>query len=269
MTKLSNCFNKLFSNNMTVKSVEFNQVSLTCETQFFLFDSNAINKKMLDILSEKYLHKSEVLTLNQRKKPQAQQEFVISRILIKLLFTHQSNKVLNEIEIKFNEESLLLEVFYLDKLQAISMSLSHSKGLIFLALNLGNASLGVDVEYINVKRDVNLLAKNFYHLIEVEQIEQRGTGAFYRIWTLKEALSKHLKQSIVTTLKHNILKQLPLLSYQSSVYNNFDLSVVSNKTEPSSINNSINLLDHKDFINVLINTQISGTKNFTQTNFQY
>jgi 4'-phosphopantetheinyl transferase len=251
---LTSCFSKFFSKGMTVKPMPLSQASVAEEVQFFLFDSNAINKKALDYLSAKHLHENETVTLHQRKKPQAQQEFIISRILIKQLFINGSNKSLHQIDIRFNKISLLLEVFYLEKRQPFSISLSHSKGLIFLALSLNKVSLGVDIEHMNTKRDVNLLAKHYYHLTEVEQVEQRGLDAFYRIWTLKEAISKHLKQPIVTTLKHNIFDQLPLLSHQSGVYNDFDLSFVSNKAERSSINNSINLFSPQDFLNSFTDT---------------
>lgn len=251
---LTNCFTNFFSQVMTVKPMSLNQISVAKEVQFFLFDSNAINKKTLDFLSEKHLHRNETLTLHQRKKPQAQQEFIISRVLIKQLFINGSDKSFHQIEIRFNKISLLLEVFYLDKRQPFSISLSHSKGLIFIAISLNKVSLGVDIEHMNTKRDVNLLAKNYYHLTEVAQVEQRGVDAFYRIWTLKEAISKHLKQPIVTTLKHNIFEQLPLLSYRSGVYKDFDLSFVSKKTECSSINNLINLFSPLDFLNLFTDT---------------
>jgi 4'-phosphopantetheinyl transferase len=251
---LTNCFNEFFSSNLSVKPMLFSEVSVSKEVRLFLFDSNAINEKMLDFISEKYLHQNETLTLHQRKKQQAKQEFIISRMLIKQLFLNGSSKALQKIEIRFNKESLLLEVFYLDKRQPFSISLSHSKGLIFLAVSLNDVSLGVDIEHIKTKRNIHSLAKNYYHLTEVEQVEQRGVDAFYRIWTLKEAISKHLKQPIVTTLKQNIFKRLPLLSYQSGVYNGFDLSFVCDKAEHSSINNSINIFASKDFLNLFTDT---------------
>jgi 4'-phosphopantetheinyl transferase len=237
---------------MTVKSIEFSQVLLTKEIQFFLFDSNAISKKILGYFSNIHLHKNETITLHQRKKTQAQQEFIISRLLIKLLFINRTDKALNEIEIKFNEINLRLEIFYLDKLQPISISLSHSKGLIFIALSLSNVSFGVDIEYINTKRNVELLARHFYHSSEVEQIEQLDKNAFYRIWTLKEAISKHIKQPIVTTLKENIVETLSSYYHQSTVYHEFDLSFVGDKTEKSSCHNSINIISTQDFLNLFI-----------------
>jgi 4'-phosphopantetheinyl transferase len=245
---------------VSIKPILFSEVSVAKEVRFFLFDSNTINKRMLDFISDNYLHENETLTLHQRKKQQAKQEFIISRILIKQLFLNGTNKALHKIEIRFNKESLLLEVFYLDKRQPFSISLSHSKGLIFLAVCLNKVSLGVDIEHINTKRDVNLLANNYYHLIEVEQVEKRGVDGFYRIWTLKEAISKHLKQPIVTTLKQNIFKLLPLLSYQSGVYKGFDLSFVCDKAELSPINNSINLFAAKDFLKLFTDTTDTDLK---------
>jgi 4'-phosphopantetheinyl transferase len=245
---------------MTVKSISLKQVSLTKEIQLFLFDSNTVNKELLDFFSQQYLHQNEIITLLKRKKPQAQQEFVISRMLIKQLFSSNTNKAFHQIEIRFNDESLQLEVFYLDQLQTISISLSHSKGFIFLALSLNKVSLGADIEYINDKRDVNLLGYNFYHSAEIEQIKQRGKDAFYRIWTLKEALSKHIKQPVVTTLRQNIFEKLLFCHYKSGVYNDFDLSLVSEKSECSSINYSINLLSPQDFIKSFIDASHLDTK---------
>jgi len=219
---------------------------MTKKIHFFLFDTNAIDKKTLDSLAKKHLHSNEIITLHQRKIIQAQHEFIISRLLIKQLFINGTKKTLNQIEIRFNKESLLLEVFYLDKLQLLSISLSHSKGVIFLAITKANISLGVDIEHVSPKRDVSLLSKNFFHPIEVEQIKQGGALAFYRIWTLKEAISKHLKQSIIKTLKQNIFEQLLLVNYQSTVYKEFDLSFVSKRYSP--INNSINLCNPQDFL---------------------
>jgi 4'-phosphopantetheinyl transferase len=241
---------------MTVKSIVFSQVLLTKEIQFFLFNGNAISKRLLDSFSKKHLHENEIITLCQRKKPQAKQEFIISRLLIKLLFINQTDKALNEIEVKFNEINLRLEIFYLDKLQPISISLSHSKGLIFIALSLSNVSFGIDIEYINTKRNVKLLARNFYHFSEVEQIEQLDMSAFYRIWTLKEAISKHIKQPIVTTLNENMVEKLSSYYHQSTIYHEFDLSFVGDKTERSSSHNSINLISTQDFLN-LFNDPIS------------
>lgn len=256
MTVLSNCFNNLFSNNMTVKSIGISQVLLTKEIQLFLFDSNAINKNILDYISKKYLHENEAKTLHQRKKPQAQQEFIISRLLIKLLYINQTDKTLNEIEIKFNEKHLRLEMFYLDKLLPISISLSHSKGLIFIALSLSNVSLGVDIEHINGKRDIESLAKNYYHLSEIEQLEHRDKSAFYRIWTLKEAISKHLKQPIVTTLKQDIFEKLSWCYYQSTVYDDFDLSFVVEKTKQLLSNNLITLISPQEFLDSFIDSTV-------------
>jgi len=251
---LSNCFNKAFINSMVVTPVLFNQVSITKGVQCFLFDSNTINKDTLNFLAEKHLHGQEILTLHKRKKPQAKQEFIISRILIKLLFIQNSNKSLNHIEIKFNDETLQLELFYIDKRQPLSISLSHSKGLILIALSLSNLSFGVDIEHLTTKRDVNLLAKNFYHSTEIDQIKQRGTYAFYRIWTLKEAVSKHLNQPIVTTLKQDIFKIFPLFHCQSAVHNDFDLSFVGEKSENVTIDNSVNLFSCRDFLNLFNDT---------------
>jgi len=246
--------NNYINDKLTVKPASWHQMLLTTEPQLFLFDSNTIEKKQLDFIAAKHLHKNEINILQQRKKPQAQREFIISRILIKQLFARGSNKHLHQIEIKFNEQKLRLELFFLDILQPISVCLSHSKGVVLIALSLSDIALGVDIEYINSKRDVQSLAKNFYHSTEVEQVKQNGFFAFYRIWTLKEAISKLFKQPIVITLKQNIFEQLPLLIHQSGKYKEFDFSFVIEKTYQASSITSINSIEAQIFLNSLTNT---------------
>lgn len=253
--------NNYFCDSLITNTIPLKKVSLTKKVQLFLFDSNGIALEMFDALADKYLHESEQKILLQRKRQLAKQEFIISRLLIKLLASLQRHTALHNIETRFNQQKLLLEVYVLNVLQPISVCLSHSRGLIFIALSTEcDISLGVDIEMINLKKEVDLLAQHFFHSDEIKQITKDGENAFYRIWTLKEAFSKFRKQAIATTLKQNIFEQLPTLAYHSGHYKNFDLSFISKKSPQPTQEKIINIFETTDFLNSITELSIADGK---------
>jgi len=72
---------------------------------------------------------------------------------------------------------------------AIEVSISHSGPLALAGItNLGE--IGVDVEYRISRRSVSEIAAYAFGPQEQQAVESAGPGAFYRIWTLREALAK-------------------------------------------------------------------------------
>lgn len=68
------------------------------------------------------------------------------------------------------------------------ISLSHTKGLVACAVSEINP-VGIDVEYWR-KRDYTALADYAFGPDECEAVAKNGHAAFYRIWTLREAIAK-------------------------------------------------------------------------------
>ncbi|MGB9154107.1 MAG: 4'-phosphopantetheinyl transferase superfamily protein [Alphaproteobacteria bacterium] len=79
------------------------------------------------------------------------------------------------------------------------ISLSHTKGLVACAISQ-EAPIGIDVEYWRT-RDFTALANYAFSLQEREQVARDGKPAFYRIWTLKEAMAKATGTGILATVK--------------------------------------------------------------------
>jgi phosphopantetheinyl transferase len=75
-----------------------------------------------------------------------------------------------------------------DGQHAPSVSLSHTKGLIAVAVAL-RGSIGVDVER-HRPRDFTALAEHAFGPAERREVAGGGLQAFYRIWTLREAIAK-------------------------------------------------------------------------------
>jgi phosphopantetheinyl transferase len=69
-----------------------------------------------------------------------------------------------------------------------SVSLSHTPGLIAVAVAL-RGSIGVDVER-HRPRDFAALADHAFGPAERREVADGGSQAFYRIWTLREAIAK-------------------------------------------------------------------------------
>jgi len=72
---------------------------------------------------------------------------------------------------------------------AIEVSLSHS-GLLALAAITDLGKIGVDVEFRNHRRSISEIAAYAFGPQEQQVIASGGRLAFYRIWTLREALAK-------------------------------------------------------------------------------
>jgi phosphopantetheinyl transferase len=72
---------------------------------------------------------------------------------------------------------------------AIDVSLSHC-GALALAGITDLGEIGVDLEYRAPRRSISEIAADAFGPQEQRVVESVGPGAFYRIWTLREALAK-------------------------------------------------------------------------------
>jgi len=85
---------------------------------------------------------------------------------------------------------------------AIEFSLSHSAEIVVIAVS--SAPVGVDVERIEARPGLEQVAAEFFDDAELCWLREQTdrTGAFYRLWTMKEAALKADGQGIATELKH-------------------------------------------------------------------
>jgi phosphopantetheinyl transferase len=76
-----------------------------------------------------------------------------------------------------------------DGQSAIEVSLSHSGPLALVGItDLGE--IGVDLEFRTPRRSISEIAAYAFGSQERRMVESAGLAAFYRIWTLREALAK-------------------------------------------------------------------------------
>jgi phosphopantetheinyl transferase len=75
-----------------------------------------------------------------------------------------------------------------DKLSTIAVSLSHSRAIAACAISdLG--AIGIDIEF-HADRPFEAIAATAFGPKEQRAVAREGLKAFYRIWTLREALAK-------------------------------------------------------------------------------
>lgn len=74
-----------------------------------------------------------------------------------------------------------------------NFSISHSKGIVVCTI-AECGPLGIDVEYIDSKRDLNTIAAEVFNATEQQWFNQKNRSLkrrrFYQLWTLKEAWAK-------------------------------------------------------------------------------
>ncbi len=69
------------------------------------------------------------------------------------------------------------------------ISISHSDDLVAAALtDIG--PIGIDVEHEKTTRAYRQIAERIFGAQEQQSVQQEGSAAFYRIWTLREAFAK-------------------------------------------------------------------------------
>jgi phosphopantetheinyl transferase len=71
----------------------------------------------------------------------------------------------------------------------LHVSIAHTRNLVAAAAS-AIGPVGIDIEYRNPDRDLGRLALAAFGPAECQAVAVHGVSAFYRIWTLREAISK-------------------------------------------------------------------------------
>jgi 4'-phosphopantetheinyl transferase len=218
-----------FNNALSIKPTNFANLPQSANT-VLLFNANTLNVADYDL--PRLLSELELSVINRRKNPTAKQEYLASRLLLKMLvkttFPEFANVALNAITTNFNHTTAKLELHINDCV--INTCISHSHGFVGVALNSKNNTFGFDLEKISLTRPFEKLAKHFYHSDEVTLITsqpntQSQANTFFRIWTLKESLAKATSRPIAKLLSPNVFTELAVANLASSS------QVVSTQTE--------------------------------------
>jgi len=129
-----------------------------------------------------------------RQSHTRRQDFLVARATLRALLTHETGRGDWRICPDANGKPQALTA---TGIVGPYISLSHTRGLV--ACVVSEAGLvGVDVEYWRA-RDFIALADYAFGPQECEEVAQGGISAFYRIWTLREAVAKAIGVGLMTT----------------------------------------------------------------------
>lgn len=95
----------------------------------------------------------------------------------------------------------------------LRFNLTHTHGLVACAL-VDGADIGIDAEQIDPSRPLLELAEHYFADAEIAQLRAAGGAsratAFYRLWTLKEAIIKAIGEGLSLPLKRFAFTLEPL-----------------------------------------------------------
>ncbi|PKH09504.1 4'-phosphopantetheinyl transferase superfamily protein [Moritella sp. Urea-trap-13] len=265
-----------FSQQLTFSSHSGLPVKADAPMDVYLFNSNNIASEQITALTAQYLHPQEQLVFAKRKQLQAKQEYLASRVIIKTYASQFLGYDFDSLTVLFDEQDTCLKVYQHGQAIALHTCISHSHGQVLVALVpvkqsatpelvLKPMQLGVDLEWLSTKRSLDKVAKHYYHseelracMVQAEDVTEEMSKALYskalyRIWTLKEALAKAIKQPIAQLLRDNVFEYCLPLNVHSGHYEMlekgdkrqakaFDLSIISDMELTDNANIHINIL---------------------------
>ena len=143
-----------------------------------------------------FLSEDERSRANNFKREHLKQRFVAARGNLREILAKYLACKPNEILFSYGDRGKP----YID---GVYFNLAHSQDLAIYAIS-GDLEVGIDLEYIDLKCDVDAIAKNYFLPLEQKLIKGLSDRAkylaFFRAWTLKEAYGKATGQGIANIL---------------------------------------------------------------------
>lgn len=228
-----NNIDKHFTDQLNIiqtSTLEVNQQETPNQALFvYLFDSNNISNDLAESLCKSYLHDNELPIFAKRKQPQAQREYLATRLLLKQHVSQHLAIPFAQLSVLFSDAEKQLQIYNGGERLPVSACISHSHGFVSVAITHTKVALGIDIEKIIPTRSLAKVAKRYYHEQELQACSINNETALYRIWTLKEALAKAIRQPIAKVLKKNVFDYSQQFDFCSGIVEGFDLSIMTNK----------------------------------------
>lgn len=168
-----------------------NRIKKIHHSNFFLYKIY-----LSDINNEEYHEHYNYLNIEEKQKAKEYlniklaKEFALCRSICKQILSMHLNLSIEYIEFKYTTK----EKPYLEN-YPIFFNISHSKDYALIAIH--NNNIGVDIEFINQNVEIRELMQIFAYPHEIEWVlEENSVERFYNIWTVKEAILKHMGEGI-------------------------------------------------------------------------
>jgi 4'-phosphopantetheinyl transferase len=128
--------------------------------------------------------------------------FIIGRGILRTILSSYLDTEASRLEFDYNPYGKpALKTLFTDKV--LQFNLSHSKDLAIYVFTW-NRRVGIDLEYVHAMPDINHFAEQFFSPRESEFIDslpgKQKLGAFFKIWTCKEAFLKANGSGLITPI---------------------------------------------------------------------
>ena len=171
---------------------------------------------------DQWMDKSDILEANKFTSEKRQYIFLRGRASLRRLLFLQTGKN-NWIIKKGNNGKPYV-------LNGPHISLSHSGAMIACALCM-DAPIGIDIEQWKT-RDFNAIASVCFTADHQQEIKQSGIEAFYKYWTIKEAIAKVDGLSIFS----NTIQEDNILTCTQNIDNKYSLTIAAKTITAGTIN---------------------------------
>lgn len=157
----------------------------------WLMDGRAIQEPELARLGHR-LSPPQAQRFARFRRPERQRQYLLGRMLLQYAISHATGMPPEAVGMVEQPGAAPLLVLP-ENVSCPAFSLSHSRRWIACATSAGTR-LGIDIEVMDERRDVLALAEAAFDADEREFIRRQSDDArvpaFYRLWTMKEALFK-------------------------------------------------------------------------------
>jgi 4'-phosphopantetheinyl transferase len=163
----------------------------TATASLWLLDGDGVDDRNLDRLADAALSATEQTRFAQFIRPQRRKQYLLGRILLREAIGRMARVEPDAIQV--TERPGQAPLLTIPGADAPSFSLSHSRRWIACAVSM-HVPLGLDIETLDPARDCLALSESAFepdeHAVVAGLSGSGQTVAFYRLWTMKEALFK-------------------------------------------------------------------------------
>ncbi|RZJ51622.1 MAG: 4'-phosphopantetheinyl transferase superfamily protein [Chryseobacterium sp.] len=169
--------------SFAINTENFNVFKLDIEKHF-----REIQNIFVNVLSE-----FEILKASKFNKEIDRKRYIVSKYFLRILLSKFLSTEPDEL--KFGQTANKKP-----SINGIEFNVTHSRDYVIIAVS--QASVGIDLEFINPSFDFKPLLANCFHPEEISYMDERGNTIrdFYTLWTRKESLLKATGEGLIDEL---------------------------------------------------------------------
>ena len=151
------------------------------------------------------LTEDELLRAGRIQAEDGRKRAVVARAALRLLLSRELRRTPEELKFAAGAHG---KPRLADESPPLRFNLSHSADLALVA-TCADAEVGVDIEQVKPRRDLNGIAKRVFTAAERQEVAAGGEPAFYRHWVAKEAFVKATGRGVASLKSFEVALDAP------------------------------------------------------------